>query len=159
VAANGKVRRAYEGSFVTAFKAVGAKARPGYEVLPGGGSSDVKALKKAVGRSGADGVVVTHLVGERAAAGGDAAGGQLDPSRSGSLYPYYQRVYGYVTQPGYYANFPALRLETNLYDAAREQLVWSARSPPMDPGSETTTINEVIADATRRLADAGYLSR
>lgn len=159
VAANGKVRRAYEDDFVAALKARGVTARAGHGLLRDGGLADVKAVRKAVGQSGADGVIVTHLVGERTDAARVSPGSYVTPSLYGSLYPYYQRVYGYVTEPGYYAHYPVLQLETNLYDAPREKLVWSARSETMDPGSEKTTIRQVIASAIKRLAEAGYLPR
>lgn len=157
VAANGKVRRAYEVNFVAALRARGVSARAGHGLLPDGGLGDVKAVKRAVAGTGAEGVIITHLVGERSAQ--VQSRNFVNPSLSGSLYPYYQRVHGYVTEPGYYANFPMLQLETNLYDIARETLVWSARSQPMDPGSEKTTINEVIETMIRSLAEAGFLPK
>ena len=159
VAANGNVRRAYEDSFVVALRAHGVQARPGHKLLPEGGVGDVKAIKQAVIQSGADGVIVTHLVGERSETVYVQPHNYVSPSLYGSLYPYYGRVYGYVTEPGYYAKFPVLQLETNLYDAAREKLLWSARSQTMDPNSEKTTINEVIAAMTQALADARFLPR
>ncbi len=157
IAANGNVRRAYENNFVAALQARGVKAHAGHGLLPEGGLGDVEAIRKAVGRSGADGVIVTHLVGARAQTVIVPPGSYVNPNLYGSLYPYYQRVYGYVTEPGYYANYPVLQLETNLYDAARQKLVWSTRSETMDPGSEKTTIQEVIAAVTLGLAAAGYL--
>ncbi|HYN76634.1 MAG TPA: hypothetical protein VES73_02435 [Lamprocystis sp. (in: g-proteobacteria)] len=159
VAANGKVRRAYEDNFVNALRARGVQARPGHALLPGGGLGDVKSIKQAALQSGADGVIVTHLVGERSRTVYVQPQNYVNPSLYGSLYPYYQRVYGYVTEPGYYARFPVLQLETNLYDTAREKLLWSARSQTMDPGSEDTTIKEVIAATTKGLAEAGFLPR
>lgn len=159
VAAKGNVRRAYEDNFVAALKARGVKARTGTGLLPTGGAGDVNAVKRAVSQSGADGVIITHLVGERSPTGAASPGSFVTLSLYGSLYPYYERVYGYVTEPGYYAKYPVLQLETNLYDAARQKLVWSSRSHTLDPGSEKATINEVIETATKELAEAGYLPR
>ena len=159
VAAKPNVRRAFEDSFVAALKARGVKARAGSGLLFDGGLGDVNAVKRAVEQSGADGVIVTHLVGERTQTVHVPTYSYVNPSLYGSLYPYYQRVYGYVTEPGYYATYPVLQLETNLYDVPRQKLVWSARSQTMDPGSEKTTINEVIAAVTRGLAEAGFLPR
>ncbi len=159
IAANGNVRRAYENNFVAALQARGIKARGGHGLLPEGGLGDAKSIKRAVGQSGADGIIVTHLVGARAQTVFVPPRSYVDPNLYGSLYPYYQRVYGYVTEPGYYANYPVLQLESNLYDAARQKLVWSTRSETMDPGSETTTIKGVIAAVTQGLATAGYLPK
>jgi hypothetical protein len=62
-----------------------------------------------------------------------------------------------VTAPGYYANYRALRLETNLYDAGRASLVWSGRSDPLDPSSEQTMISEVIDAVIGKLKADGFL--
>ena len=159
LAANGNVRRAYEDNFVVALRAHGVQARPGHTLLPDGGLGDLKAIKQAVIGSGADGVIVTHLVGARGETVSAQPYNAISPNLYGRLYPYVGRVYGYVTEPGYYARFPALQLETNLYDAARETLLWSARSQTMDPNSEKTTINQVIAAMTQALADASFLPR
>lgn len=159
VAANETIRRVYEDSFVAALKERGVKARPGYNLLPQGGLSDAKTLKKAVEMSGADAVIITHLVGENTETVYVAPRTYVTPSLYGNLYPYYGRVYDYVTEPGYYAQFKVLQLETNVYSAAREKLVWSGRSQTLDPASENTTINEVIAVVTQSLADSGFLPK
>jgi hypothetical protein len=80
-----------------------------------------------------------------------------DPGLYGRLYAYYQQVYDTVTVPGYYANYPVLQLETNLYDTRRETLVWSGRSETMDPGTESTTIAELIGPVIDALGEAGFL--
>lgn len=157
IAANARVRNVYENTFVAALRRQGVKARAGHRLLPAGGLGNVQAVKKAVAQSGADGVIVTHLVGARAQTVYIPAGTYVNPNLYGSLYPYYQRVYNYVTEPGYYANYPVLQLETNLYDVPRQKLLWSTRSETMDPGSDKTTIKEVIASVTDGMAKAGYL--
>lgn len=157
VAAKDKIRRAYEDSFVAALKGRGVRARAGSALLPAGTQGDLEAVRRAVARSGADGVIVTLLVGETARTVRVPPRTYSDPSFYGRLYPYYGRVYDRVTEPGYYANYPVLQLETNLYDARRETLVWSGRSQTMDPGSERTTIADVVAAVIRALTESGYL--
>jgi hypothetical protein len=159
VAAKERVRRAYEDNFVAALQARRVRARPGYSLLTAGGIGDAEAIRKAVSRSGADGVIVTHLVGARAKTVYVPPNSYSSPSLYASLYPYYDRVFSYVSAPGYYAAYPVLQLEASLYDARREKLVWSARSATMDPGSEDTTIAEVIETLTRAMAEAGFLPR
>lgn len=157
VAAKEKIRSAYEDSFVAALKDRGVKARPGSDLLRAGGLSDIEAVKQAVARSGADGVIVTHLVGETARTVLVPPRTYTDPQFYGRLYPYYGRIYDTVTAPGYYARYPVLQLETNLYDARRETLVWSGRSETLDPGSDGTTIADVIGSVIQALGEAGYL--
>lgn len=159
VAANETVRRVYEDSFVAALKARGVRARPGYSLLPDGGLGDVKTVKEAVALSGADGVIVTYLAGQNTETVYVPPRNYVTPSLYGGLYPYYGLVYDNVTEPGYYARFKLLQLETNVYDLARQKLVWSGRSQTLDPSSEQTTINEVIELVTASLAQAGFLPR
>ena len=159
IAANANVRRAFENNFVAALKRRGVTARSGHSLLPTGGLADAKAVGRALAQSGADGVIVTHLVGARSETVVVPPGSYTNPRLYASLIPYYQRVYGYVTEPGYYANFPGLQLETNLYDAARQRLVWSARSQTMDPAAEKPTIKEVIATVVDGMAAAGFLPK
>ncbi len=159
VAANETVRRAYEDGFIRALRDQGARARPGSGLLPSGGLGGTDSVVKAVGLSGADAVIVTHLIGERADATKSNAppGTYVVPGSYRNLSPYYARVYEDVTDPGYYASFRSLRLQTNLYDARRGALVWSSRSDILDPSSEQTTISEIITAVTAEMARAGFL--
>jgi hypothetical protein len=49
--------------------------------------------------------------------------------------------------PGYYATDKTYFLETNLYDAATEKLVWSAQSETVNPGS----IDKFVQDYPKKL--------
>lgn len=157
IAPKRNVHHAYEDNFVLALRKQGGKANVGHGLLPEGGLGDAGAVKRAIAMSGADGVIVTHLLGAQTDRVYVPPMSYRSPELYGRLYPYYQRVYGYVTQPDYYAQFPLLIMETNLYDAASQRLVWSTRSQTMDPASENTTIKDLIESATRGLAEGGYL--
>ena len=157
VAASETVRHVYEDSFVAALGERGVNVSPGYSLLPEGGLGSVKTVRKAVELSGADGVIVTYLAGQNTETVRVPARNYVTPSLYGGLYPYYGLVYDNVTEPGYYARFKLLQLETNVYDVARQKLVWSGRSQTLDPSSEQTTINEVVERITAELARAGFL--
>jgi hypothetical protein len=159
VAANETVRRVYEETFVAALKERGVKAQAGHRLLPEGGLADERAVREVLALSGADAVLVTYLAGAPPGGTTPSPRTYVTPSLYGNLYAYYGLVYDNVTEPGYYARFTVLQLETNLYDAARERLVWSSRSAAMDPASEQTTISEVVAMVTQSLAQAGFLPR
>ncbi|WCT14937.1 hypothetical protein [Mucilaginibacter jinjuensis] len=53
----------------------------------------------------------------------------------GSFGAYYRYGYGTFYTPGYYSNDKVYYLETNLYDAASEKLIWSAQSETYNPSS------------------------
>jgi hypothetical protein len=151
------VRVAYEDSFVATLKAHGVKARAGHNLLPDGGLADVNTVRRAVRSAGADGILITHLAGVTAESAQVPQRHYVTTGLYGGLYPYYGLVYDNVTEPGYYARFKLLAFETNLYDAKRERLVWSGRSPKLDPSSEQTTLGEVIEKVADALAAAGLI--
>lgn len=144
VADHEKVRRAYEDGFVDTLRGLGASARAGHPLVNGGGLGRTDEVERAVRRSGADAVLVTHLIGGNGESPADSlAGRHAIQTDDLDLYSYYSRIHGEVKTPGYYRDFRELRLETNVYDARGEQLLWSGRSAPLDPDSEQP-IGEVI---------------
>jgi hypothetical protein len=61
------------------------------------------------------------------------------------MYDYFLYVSQYLQQPSYYNTHNVVSLETNLYDAGTEKLVWSGRSSQFVPDS----VDDVIAQLTR----------
>lgn len=59
----------------------------------------------------------------------------LSYSYYGSFYGYYNTMYPIAYDPGYYTTDKVYYLESNLYDAASEELIWSAQSKTYNPSS------------------------
>jgi hypothetical protein len=53
----------------------------------------------------------------------------------GSFYRYYDYWYPSFNDPGYYVTDKTYFIETNLYDAKTENLIWSAQSETLNPSS------------------------
>ncbi|GAB2690975.1 hypothetical protein GCM10027037_12720 [Mucilaginibacter koreensis] len=53
----------------------------------------------------------------------------------GRFWNYYSNWYPYVYSPGYYDQSKVYYLETNLYDAHTEDLIWAAQSKTYEPSS------------------------
>ncbi len=157
IAANPTVRRAYEDNFVDALKDTGVKARAAHTLLSDRDVRRAKAVQAAVERSGADGVIITYLAVDDPNAPLTNNRTHVVSGLQDQLYPYYGRVLSDVTAPGYYADYQALRLEADLYDAGRATLSWSGRSDRLDPSSEQTMISEVIAAIIIKLKEEGLL--
>ena len=107
-----------------------------------------------VRKNGIDGVLVTRLVNiveEKAYY--PPSGGYYSPYSSGSPYYYGGSRYSYynnfgsyydsVYSPGRTATFTSVILETNLYDVATQDLVWSLSSDTFDPSSTNTLAESV----------------
>ena len=156
IANKASVQRAYEDNFIGALKAIGVTASSGQAVAAAAERKRDQAIRKALERSGAGGILVTHLIAEPDRDAEPPTRTTAIPEAYRRLDRYYSQVYRDVMTPGYYADYQKLRLETNLYDAKRETLVWSGRSQPLDPNSERT-IGQIIAEVVAQLRRDGYL--
>ncbi len=67
----------------------------------------------------------------------------------GSYRNYYPTTYQEVYQPGYYVESKTYFLETNIYDAKTEELLWSAQSATVNP-SNVNTFSKSYMDAIIR---------
>ncbi|NEX22016.1 hypothetical protein G3480_17175 [Thiorhodococcus mannitoliphagus] len=154
-----KVRRAYEDNFVSGLREIGVKAEPGHAYVSDQALSLVVRMTEAVSKADADAIIITHLVTDEPDAQPPLPRLSRVPAHYRHLVPYFSQVYNDVCGPNYYADLEALRLETNLYDAKGERLVWSGRSEQLDPRSEQTTISDVIEETIAQMALDGYLPR
>ena len=144
-------RRAYESYFIEELRDLAIEAEASYTIIKSNEKIDRDSVSKAIKGLDIDGVIVTHMVAVdeetvyRPSTGymyGGAYGGHY-----GGLYSYYPHVNTYVHRPGYYTTHETYTIESNLYDVATEELVWSARSRTFSPES----VDEVIVDLTKLL--------
>ena len=91
----------------------------------------------AIQKTGADGILTITLLKEDTETHYVPGSGGWNP---GLRYGYYNTFWGYynnwypnVYSPGYYDETKVYYLETNLYNAKTEQLIWAAQSKTYDP--------------------------
>ncbi|NVZ10690.1 hypothetical protein HW932_15610 [Allochromatium humboldtianum] len=154
---NPKVRRAYEDNFVKQLQTLGVTATAGHELVSDRNLGRLTRLTEGYAKVKADGVLITHLVADETPGARPAARIGSVPDHYRHLVGYFSQVYEEVCAPGYYSDLESLRLETNLYDAKQERLVWSGRSQPLDPSSERTTISQVIEEIVAQMQRDGFL--
>ena len=103
----------------------GIDAIAGNLVLPHDKEADKDLIVSRLKELDADGVLIARLVKRKTVE-------QRMPYNPPALYrgwpSYYSRSYGVVYRPGYVTKNEVVIVETNLYDAGSEQLVWSALS-------------------------------
>lgn len=71
---------------------------------------------------------------------------------------YYGYVYSSVSTPGYYETASTYFLESNLYDAATEQLIWTGQTRTKDPKSIDKEAAEVAKLIVHELKTKGALN-
>ena len=67
----------------------------------------------------------------------------------GNFYSYYNTMYPMTYDPGYYKTDKVYYLESNLYDADTEELLWSAQSKTVNPSN----IDAFARDYTQAMID------
>lgn len=159
VAESPVVRRNFEEGFARALRLQGAMATPGYLRIPTEELEEKKAVAKALRETGADAVAITRLVGEEERTRYSPPVIHGGPSLHFGYYPYpfYGGLWYTLYEPGYYDTYKVVRLETSLYRAEDDTLVWSGRSETLDPGSELEVIREVIDAVVKELVELGFV--
>jgi hypothetical protein len=140
------LRRLYEDTFVSRLGAVNVKAIAGYTLLPDSADADPEALRAAVARSAVETVLITHLVSE------EQKTEYTPPTRRYAPPDYYRGMYGYygaayndVYTPGYYTTYTVVKLQSNIYDAETEKLIWSAQSETIESDDVKPEIDALVA--------------
>lgn len=148
---DGASRRVFEDQFVRQLQAAGVAAIASYTLVSGLAESDLPRVREAVGKSGADCVLTTRLVGVERRVGVYPAQPMLMPTvgfRRG-FYGYYSSVM--VMPPSTY-NYEVVTLETNLWQVPGESLLWSATTEsfaPEDAAKGAASLARVVIEALR----------
>ena len=159
MAKNPARRRIFEDEFVMQLQAQGTEAIPSYSVLPDKQQGDQKAIAAKVAQLGADAVLISRLVNKKT----------VHVYVPGTVYyppPYYRTwpdFYGYGYQamytPGYVAEDKYAVIETNLYEAADNKLIWTASSETEMRGSDQKLIKSYIGVMVKTMVDQGLLGK
>jgi len=77
----------------------------------------------------------------------------------GSYYGYYNFYYPQVYSPGYYSTDKTYYIETNFYDVASDQLLWSIQSEAYNPTSLESWFNEYSYNMVKELKNEGLIEK
>jgi hypothetical protein len=150
------VRRTFENTFVDRLAKDNIKSTASFALMPAETRPSVESIKAVISDIKFDSVLVTHMVGVKETETYHPGLYLTDIDRG--LYDYYDYVGGYVYKPGYYTKHKQVKLETNLYDANTEQIVWSMQSEAMNPNSEKALIEAIIKTVVKRLEEQKLIS-
>ncbi|HEY0245429.1 MAG TPA: hypothetical protein VGC01_07710 [Mucilaginibacter sp.] len=71
---------------------------------------------------------------------------------------YYNNWYPYIYAPGYYEQDKVYYLETNLYDAKTEQLIWAAQSKTYDPINMQSFLKGYVQSISDQMVKDGLIT-
>jgi hypothetical protein len=144
------VRRTFEDRLVALLGKRGVKGIPGYDAIGSRGRVEEADLRKAVARSGAEGVLVTRVTRiDRSS--GTVPGATVYLGVGGGFYGYYTTVWDAVTVAPQKVTGPSWTVsETRLFDAKNGALAWTGVMDTResdDLSAALTKYIEVIFDA------------
>lgn len=159
VSSSDGTRRMYEESLVTALASQGSRAVASYKVLPDQGELSKATVEAAIAEYGYDGVIVTTMVAvdENVRRVPDRL--ITVPRGYRTMHGYYQMSYMVVHQEGYDVRSQTVTLETNLYDVAAGNLIWTGRSQTHRPNSAPDAVASITIAISEALAEVGVIGR
>lgn len=151
-------RRLYEDGFVAKLAESEIRGIPSYSLQ----ISDIKpteqAVQTAVDLADARFVLITrHLSTDKKQ--------HYRPPEPVYVDPYYSRMYSYYPlayrevhyRPGYTYTVTTVSIESNLYDAQTEKLIWSAQSKSVDPKMTKSFFDELVNVFAKDLQEKNLL--
>jgi hypothetical protein len=159
VAKNPLNRRLFEDEFVQQLKAHGTDAIASYTVLPDAQQDNQPAIAKKVAELGADTVLITRMVSKKNVQVYVPGTPYYPPPYYDTWPNYYGYGYRYMYTPGYIANDEYAVIETNLYEANNEKLIWAASSETGISGSDPYIIKSYIDVMVNNMIGQGLLGK
>jgi len=136
-------RRYYEDEMVKIIRAKGGQAISSYTLIHDLGTVDDKAkIVAIVKQTGVDSVIITSLQSIDKEQRTVPARVDYVPTMGHGYYGYYRSSYRTVYQPAYTVTDTIVRLETRVYAAETEKMVWAGITESMNPDS----IDEIIKE-------------
>lgn len=102
-------------------------------------------------------LIVTNAVIDKKTQERYMGGGYAPWGWAGNFWGYYRGYYGRFYDPGYYTLDKVYYLETNVFDAKTDQLVWSAQSRTYNPSSLNSFIEDYAKVIVEKMTSDGIL--
>jgi len=153
-------RRAFEDALAAAIATQGGSAAPSYTLLPNDEKLSEDELHAVIADNGVDGVLITRLLSVDKSKEYTPPKTYSNPETRyypagwgygygyGGFYGFYGTTYAEVHEPGYFDTSTTLKIESNLYSVATNELVWTGQSETIDPDS----IDDARASVTQAVA-------
>ena len=162
-------RRVFEDEFVRQLKAHGTDAIASYTVLPDELQKDHAAIAAKMKQLDADTVLITRLVSKKTVqiyVPGTAFYPppyyplpNYPPPNYGTWPDYYGYGYQAMYTPGYMADEEFAVIETNLYSAANDKLIWAASTEIGTSGQNQERIRSYIGIMIKAMVEQGLLGK
>ena len=162
IASDQESRRAFEDALSSA---IGGAAQSSIGVLPKEEQISEDELHAAINAGGFDAVLLSRLLSIEKSQEYTPPKKYNNPRTRyypaspgwgygyGGFYGFYGTTFAEVHEPGYFDTSTTLKLETNLYSVATNELVWTGQSETVDPESIDDARASITAAVAKKLRD------
>jgi hypothetical protein len=159
-------RQAVENGLQAQLQQKGLTVEKSFDVFPPNFSTQTGQQKEfivsKIQSSGADGILTIALLRKETESRFVPSGGFWNPGLRYGYYnrfsTYYSNWSPYLNAPGYYDKQNTYYLETNLYDARTEELIWAAQSETYDPSSIDSFLKGYVKSIYEQMVKDGLIS-
>ena len=151
------IRRSFEDEFVAKLKAMGVDAVPSYGFITEDGPVEEPRLRETVERAGADATLVTRFVRVERKYSVDAGYYYPPPLVGFGFYRGYTAAWLGYYEPATVYPYDVFISETNLYDTAKNQLIWSGTVETL-PESISKDISRYVDTVLKALKEKNLLA-
>ncbi len=150
-------RRIVEDEFTLQLKTKGLDAIASYTILADRSQNDQAVIAKMVGQLGVDSVLISRLVSKRSVRVYYPATVSHRPVGYWKWHDYYRDGFEMVNTPGYSTRLEYAMMETNLYDARTENLLWAATTETGVNNLNQTLIKPYIGSILNIMVESGLI--
>lgn len=150
-------KRIFEDELVRQLKARGTDAVAGYTVMDDTKQADNSVIAARMKEQGADTVLIARLVSKKTLQTYVPGSIEYYPTYYGNWRDYYGHGSQVIYNPAYVVEEQYAVVETNLYDAGTDKLIWSASSETEVRGSNEKQIRSYIDAMVKAMADQHLL--
>lgn len=157
VAKNPAMRRLFEDEFARRLTGLGMEGVASYTVIPDAQQDNQEAIAAKLKELGADTVLITRVTDRKTVTTYVPGTVYNPPAYYGTWNGYYRQSYQTVYTPGQTVEDQYAMVETNLYDAVSDELIWSASSEVSMQHSTDKLLKSFVDAMVRAMADERLL--
>ncbi|MDD5686917.1 MAG: hypothetical protein PHE88_03675 [Elusimicrobia bacterium] len=150
-------KRTLEDEFVKQINLQGAEAVVSYTILPEDKDSNKEVIASKMKELGADAVLITRIASRETVYTKLAGSGYNPPTYYSSWSAYYEYGSRSLYSPGYVEETKYALMETNIYDAGKDKLVWSASSATEISGTDQQFIKSYVNFMVKNMVEQKLL--
>jgi hypothetical protein len=143
-------KRSLEDDFVRQFKMLDMEAVATYNIIPDEKDSDKELIAAKMAELGADAVLITRIA-SRESVYNYIPAVYSPPPYYATWQNYCVYCYNNLYAPGYVEETKYAVMETNVYDAANNQLIWSASSETEICGTDQKFIRSYVNTIVKKM--------